>query len=55
MECMYCKARAINAEMFVVRQAIKPKGEQHRWRKIGFCCESCESAGKPTDIEYTEN
>ena len=52
MECMYCGAYVINAEMFVVREASKPKGAPHRWRQIGFCCEDCEQAGYPTDIEF---
>lgn len=52
MVCMYCGRTSINYEMFVVRKAVKPKGQQYRWQRVGLCCDECARNGKPTAIEY---
>lgn len=54
MICMYCKETSFNYEMFVVRKAIKPKGYPYRWQEIGYCCDDCESKGKPVNIPYSK-
>jgi hypothetical protein len=52
VKCMYCDCSLGSAEYFVVRQAIKPPRAPFRWKKIGACCDSCEAAGKRTNIEF---
>ena len=53
MKCMYCGA--VQSEMFVVRQATKPKHSPYRWQRIGHCCDVCDAASRPLILEYTPN
>jgi len=53
--CIYCKKEPMNGEMYVVRQAVKPKGEDFRWKDTGLCCEHChEVDGKQVTFELGE-
>jgi|GEM_PF-3760500 len=52
MICTYCQRRSINDPMYLVRQAVKPKGAPHRWLDVGHCCDDCEADGHPTELEY---
>jgi hypothetical protein len=51
LTCMYCKTQTINCHMWVVREAIKPVKESNRWVKLGYCCDACENAGAPLNID----
>jgi hypothetical protein len=51
--CYHCKRDlGFNEEYYVVRKAVKPKGSPYRHVRLGACCETCESEGKPTNFEY---
>lgn len=54
--CGYCETVLINAEMYRVRQATKPRFHPHRWQRIGYCCEAChEVEGRPVQFEVGES
>ena len=51
-ECFYCGANLAfsNYEYYLIRKAIKPKGNPHRWKTVGFCCDNCYNKGHRVKI-----
>lgn len=41
MICNYCEIKSLNQEMYLIRKETKPKGAPYRWKKVGYCCETC--------------
>lgn len=54
--CLYCKEPlGINYPYYLIKKAIRPKGHQHRWKRVASACESCiEGKKKPTHYEQGE-
>jgi len=50
--CMYCgRQNGPNEGMWIVRQAYKKPYSFNRYMTIGTCCDDCEAAGKPVQID----
>lgn len=52
-QCFICKKIIDESEYFIVRQAIKPKRQPFRWKKIGYAHEKCGKEHKIT-FEFGE-
>lgn len=41
-KCYFCKCDvSYYSEIYLVEKAMKPKGSPHRWKVIGYACDSC--------------
>lgn len=50
--CLYCNDKiGWSSEYWIVKESVKPKGSYKRWKWVGYCCVTCELAGKPCVIE----
>lgn len=53
--CSYCGAPNGQYEVYVIKQAIKPKFSKNRWKSIGYCCDDCYNLhGNSIKYEYGE-
>ena len=48
LECMYCGKVNHYAPMYAI---LRQRKKYEKRIKIGYCCEECESKGKPTEIK----
>lgn len=51
--CSYCGVPNGQYEVYVIKQAIKPKFSKNRWKSIGYCCDDCYNLpGNSIKYEY---
>ena len=55
-KCSYCGVSSGQYDIYVVRQAVKPKRQRKRWITAGYCCEECHvKKHKQIELEYGES